>query len=191
VDTKVHLFIPPVVMFRHLHILQSTADATDEHHIAITLDLCQIFAFILIKFHSILFLVPNFKSKNKSRLLSSGLWQYYCTWILTFRIHMLSPFSLPRYVVWGCLQGKRNWGVSVTEPAGSLPSRRGVTSNSQRPLLSSKRCLERTNIWLWVLTGPETKNDCADECQQQSTGLDWRARRPTGGVEEKNLGLGQ
>jgi hypothetical protein len=34
---------------------------------------------------------------------------------------------------------------------------------------------ERTQIRPCVPTGPETKNDCAGECQQQFTGLDWTA----------------
>jgi hypothetical protein len=28
-------------------------------------------------------------------------------------------------------------------------------------------------MWSWVPTGPEIKNDCAGEDQQQFTGLDW------------------
>jgi hypothetical protein len=52
--------------------------------------------------------------------------------------------------------------------------------NEVRLLLTSKRIphfktynsLERTEIWSWVLTGPEIKNDCAGEDQQQFTGLE-------------------
>jgi hypothetical protein len=53
-----------------------------------------------------------------------------------------------------------------------------VRASTVRPLLLSKRrphfktrkSLGRTNIWSWP-TGPETKNDCAGEDQQQFTGL--------------------
>jgi hypothetical protein len=39
-----------------------------------------------------------------------------------------------------------------------------------------KKSLERTGIWPWVPTGPETKNDGAGEGEQQLTGLDWNGR---------------
>jgi hypothetical protein len=31
--------------------------------------------------------------------------------------------------------------------------------------------LERTKIWSWIPTGPETKNDCAGEGQEEITAL--------------------
>jgi hypothetical protein len=39
--------------------------------------------------------------------------------------------------------------------------------------------MERTKIWSRVTTGHETKNDCADEDQQQFTELDWTESQPT------------
>jgi hypothetical protein len=39
---------------------------------------------------------------------------------------------------------------------------------------------ERTKIWPWVTTGPETRKDCADESQQQFT-------RPTDSTSQKVL----
>jgi hypothetical protein len=42
------------------------------------------------------------------------------------------------------------------------------------PFPNTCSVLERINIWLWVLTWPETENDCAGEGQQQFTGLESR-----------------
>jgi hypothetical protein len=39
------------------------------------------------------------------------------------------------------------------------------------PFQSTELVLERTEIWLHVPMGPETKNDCADESQRQITAL--------------------
>jgi hypothetical protein len=52
--------------------------------------------------------------------------------------------------------------------------RRSIPSSYQRGDLISKHInvLERTKIWLWVQTEPESKNDSAGEDQQQITALD-------------------
>jgi hypothetical protein len=62
----------------------------------------------------------------------------------------------------------------------SLPSKTGVTSSSQtrsiaeeEAHLKTRKSLERTKIWSWIPKGPETKNDCAGEDQEQFTMLDW------------------
>jgi hypothetical protein len=88
---------------------------------------------------------------------------------------------------WLCQRGARQWREWLSErmsewewePAGSLPSTGGVKSSRQnhisskrRPQLKSCKTLERTKIWSWVPTGPETENECAGEGQQQFTGLD-------------------
>jgi hypothetical protein len=55
-----------------------------------------------------------------------------------------------------------------------LAIRRGVTSSSQtllswkrRPHFKHTKVLERTKIWPWVSTLPETKINCAGEGEQQ------------------------
>jgi hypothetical protein len=66
---------------------------------------------------------------------------------------------------------------SEWEVAESLPSR-GEWPAVVGPLLFSKKyhfktrkSLERTKIWSWFPTGPDTKNDCAGKDQQQFIGL--------------------
>jgi hypothetical protein len=45
----------------------------------------------------------------------------------------------------------------------------------EAPFKNTKVILERIQIWSWVPTGPETKNDCAGEGQQHITALqEWR-----------------
>jgi hypothetical protein len=68
--------------------------------------------------------------------------------------------------------------VSEIEPPESLPRRGEMASNGQTPPLSKRRphfktrkSLERTKIWSWVPTGPDTKHDCAGEAS--SNLLDW------------------
>jgi hypothetical protein len=58
------------------------------------------------------------------------------------------------------------------------PSSGEVTSSSQTPplieegaLFQNTQKLERTKLWSWVPTGPETKNDCAGQDQQHWIGL--------------------
>jgi hypothetical protein len=50
-----------------------------------------------------------------------------------------------------------------------------TSSSNQTPSLAEEEApqvvLERTKVWSWVPTGPETKNDCAAESQQQITAL--------------------
>jgi hypothetical protein len=60
------------------------------------------------------------------------------------------------------------------------PLEGGMISSSETPHLFGKgahiktcKSLGRTKIWSWVPTGTETKNDCADQVQQQFTRLDW------------------
>jgi hypothetical protein len=53
---------------------------------------------------------------------------------------------------------------------------RKTNSSSRRrpdPISKHINVLERTKIWSWVPTGPETKNDCAGGSQQQFNELDW------------------
>jgi hypothetical protein len=42
-----------------------------------------------------------------------------------------------------------------------------------RPHFKTYRSLERTKVSSWVPTGPDTKNDCGGEGQQQFVELDW------------------
>jgi hypothetical protein len=49
---------------------------------------------------------------------------------------------------------------------------RPFPSLKRRPNFKIRKSLERTKIWSWAPTGLETKNDCADEDQQQFTGLE-------------------
>jgi hypothetical protein len=64
-----------------------------------------------------------------------------------------------------CLSGGKlvlNYGATNVSP----------TQKDQPLLLSNTQTvLERTDIWSWVPTGPEAKNDCAGEGQQQSTAM--------------------
>jgi hypothetical protein len=68
--------------------------------------------------------------------------------------------------------------------AGTLVRNYGATNVAptqiDQPLLSSKRTppfpnkqmlVEGTEIWSWVPTGPETKNNCSGESQQQFTAM--------------------
>jgi hypothetical protein len=41
------------------------------------------------------------------------------------------------------------------------------------PHFETHTILERTKTWSWAPKGSETRNDCADEDQQQFAGLDW------------------
>jgi hypothetical protein len=92
-------------------------------------------------------------------------------------------------------EGQQRFGLkSVSEweweSQQSLPSIREWPAEV-RPLLSSKRrpnfktckSLKWTKIWHWVLTEPETKNDCAGEGQQQFTGVDSQLRVGSRGCE--------
>jgi hypothetical protein len=60
---------------------------------------------------------------------------------------------------------------------GTLVLKRGAYPESLAPPLvetetpfpKTETVLQRTKIWSWLPTGPETKNDCAGEGQQQLT----------------------
>jgi hypothetical protein len=65
---------------------------------------------------------------------------------------------------------------------------RPVLSSKRRPHLKTRKKSLETKIWLWVSTGPGTKNDCAGEGQQRFTGLDWiRVSRQLVGGQSRRL----
>jgi hypothetical protein len=43
-------------------------------------------------------------------------------------------------------------------------------------------------MWSWVSMGPETKNDCAGEAQQQFTGLEWYESTISGDSTQQSEG---